>query len=253
MVTRPHAWLRRLHFVDGGFFMAEIRLKAELRAEPGKGRARRARAEGKVPAIVYGRGMDPVAISVDRREFVTALKTDAGMNMLLNIEYDGQSTLALTRELQRDPVRGTLLHADFVKVDRTQEVEVEVPVHLIGDSAGVKEGGVLEHPLFQLHVRSLATEVPQSVEVDISALNIGDALRVSDIAADAKFQILDDPDSIVASVAAPISEAELEAMEQEAAPTVEAPEEGAEPEAAPEGEAGAEAPEAAADGSADDS
>jgi large subunit ribosomal protein L25 len=229
--------------------MAEIRLKAELRAEPGKGQARRARAEGKVPAIVYGRGMDPVAISVDRREFVTALKTDAGMNMLLNIEYDGQSTLALTRELQRDPVRGTLLHADFVKVDRTQEVEVEVPVHLVGDSAGVKEGGVLEHPLFQLHIRSLATEVPQSVEVDISALNIGDALRVSDIAADAKFQILDEPDSIVASVAAPISEAELEAMESEAAPAAETPEEAAEADATAE----AETPEAAADGSADDS
>ncbi len=217
--------------------MAEIKLNAELRAEPGKGPARRARAEGKVPAIVYGRGMDPVAIAVDRREFVTALKTDAGMNVLLNIEFDGQSTLALTRELQRDPVRGTLLHADFVKVDRTQEVEVEVPVHLVGESAGVKEGGVLEHPLFQLRVKSLATEVPESVEVDISGLNIGESLRISDIAANTTFQLLDDPDSIVASVAAPISEAELEAMEADVGAAAEAPEEGAEVEAAPEGEA----------------
>lgn len=232
--------------------MAEIKLKAELRAEPGKGPARRARAAGKVPAIVYGRGMDPVAIAVDRREFITALKTDAGMNVLLNIEFDGESTLALTRELQRDPVRGTLLHADFVKVDRTQEVEVEVPVHLVGESAGVKEGGVLEHPLFQLRVRSLATEVPESVEVDISALNIGDALRVSDIASNATFQLLDDPDSIVASVAAPISEAELEAMEAEVGAAAEAPEEGAEVEAAPEGEAPAEGAAEGAEGGAEE-
>lgn len=232
--------------------MAEIRLKAELRADPGKGPARRARAEGKVPAIVYGRGMEPVAISVDRREFVTALKTDAGMNVLLNIEFDGSSTLALTRELQRDPVRGTLLHADFVKVDRTQEVEVDVPVHLVGESAGVKEGGVLEHPLFQLHVRSLATEVPQAIEVDVSALNIGDSLRVADIAGGASFQILDDPESVVASVAAPISEAELEALEADVGAGAEAPEEGAEVESAPEGADAAEQPAASAEPSGDE-
>lgn len=233
--------------------MAEVRLKAELRAEPGKGPARRARAEGKVPAIVYGRGMEPVSIAVDRREFVTALRGDAGMNVLLNLEYDGQSTLALTRELQRDPVRGTLLHADFVKVDRTQEVEVEVPVHLVGESAGVKEGGVLEHPLFQLHVRSLATEVPQSIEVDISGLNIGDALRVSEIALNAGYQVLDDPDAIVASVAAPISEAELEALEADVGAGAEAPEEGAAAEEAPEEPGTTEEPEASAETPADGS
>src|SRR5919108_189061 len=114
--------------------MAEVRLKADKRSGTGKGAARKARAAGRVPGIVYGRGMDPVAIEVDRRAFVTALHTDAGMNVLLDIEIDGTTTLALTRELQRDPVRGTLLHADFVKVDRTIEIEVEVPVHLVGES-----------------------------------------------------------------------------------------------------------------------
>jgi large subunit ribosomal protein L25 len=196
--------------------MAEVRLKAEVRDGTGKGSSRRTRADGRVPAIVYGRGMDPVSISVDRREFVTALHTDAGMNVLLDIEIDGDTTLALTRELQRDPVRGTLLHADFVKIDRTQAVEVEVPVHLVGDSPGVKEGGVLENPLFQLHVRSLPGNVPESIDADISALAIGDALRVADLAGGRDFEILNDPDSVVASVAAPISEAELEALEAEA-------------------------------------
>ena len=216
--------------------MAEVTLKAIKRDDTGKGSARRARAAGRVPGIVYGQGIEPVAIEVDRRQFVTALQTDAGMNVLLNIEVDGTTTTALTRELQRDPVRGTLLHADFVKIDLTQEVEVEVPIHLVGDSPGVKEGGVLENPLFTVHVRCLPTDVPESIDADISGLNIGDALRVSQLAEGREFHILNDPDSVVASVAAPITEEQLEAMVAEAGPEVEeapAAEEVAEGEAAP--------------------
>jgi large subunit ribosomal protein L25 len=196
--------------------MAELKLTGQKRAEIGKGASRRSRADGKVPAILYGRGMDPVALEVDRREFISALRTDAGMNVLLDIEVDGEQTLALTRELQTDPVRGTVLHADFVKVDRTQAIEVEVPVHVVGESPGVKEGGVLEHPLFTVDVKCLPGEVPQSIDVDISSMQIGDSLRVSDLPVSDKFEILDDPTSVVVSIAQPISEAELQAMEAEA-------------------------------------
>ncbi|MDQ3915337.1 MAG: 50S ribosomal protein L25/general stress protein Ctc [Actinomycetota bacterium] len=196
--------------------MAEVRLKASRRQDAGKGSARRTRAAGRVPAVVYGRGMDPVAISVDRREFVTALLSDSGMNTLLDIEIDGDTTLALTKELQRDPVRGTLLHADFVKVDRTVEVEVEVPVHVVGEAPGAREGGVLEHPLFTVHVRSLPGDVPEVIEADVSHLNIGDIMRVSDLAEGRAFTILDDPETVVATVVAPISEEALEALEAEA-------------------------------------
>jgi large subunit ribosomal protein L25 len=222
--------------------MAEATLKAVKRDDTGKGSARRARAEGQVPAIVYGQGMEPISIAVNRREFVTALQTDAGMNVLLNIDIDGSTTTALTKDLQTDPVRGTLLHADFVKIDLKQEVEVEVPVHVIGDSPGVKEGGVLEHPLFTLHVRCLPTDVPESIDADISGLNIGDVLRVAELAEGREFHILNDPEAIVASVAAPISEEALEAMVADAAETGEgaeaaAPAEAAEGEAAPADEA----------------
>jgi large subunit ribosomal protein L25 len=196
--------------------MAEFTLKAIAREDTGKGAARRSRASGKVPGILYGRGLDPVPLEVDRREFVTALHTDAGMNVLLDIEVNGTNTLALTRELQRDPVRGTLLHADFVKVDRTQAIEIDVPVNIVGESPGQKEGGVLEQPLHRLQVRCLPTDVPESVEADISRLGIGDSLRVSDLATGRDFQILNDPDAVVVSIAAPISEEELEAMEAEA-------------------------------------
>ncbi len=194
--------------------MAEVKLKADKRNDSGKGSARRTRAAGRVPGVVYGRGMDPIAISVDRREFVTALLSDSGMNTLLDLEIDGGgTTLALTRELQRDPVRGTLLHADFVKIDRTVEVEVEVPVLVVGEAQGAKEGGVLEHPLFTVHVRALPGAVPEAIEADVSALNIGDTMRVADLATAGTYTITNDPDTVVASVVAPISEEELAAME----------------------------------------
>jgi large subunit ribosomal protein L25 len=196
--------------------MAEVRLKAAKRGEAGKGSARRTRAAGRVPGVVYGRGMEPVAISVDRREFVTALLSDSGMNTLLDIEIDGDTTLALTKELQRDPVRGTLLHADFVKVDRTVEVEVEVPVHIVGEARGAREGGVLEHPLFTVRVRALPGDVPEAVDADVSSLEIGDTLRVADLSEGRTFHILDDPETVVASVVAPISEEALAALEAEA-------------------------------------
>jgi len=222
--------------------MAEVKLAAKKRTATGKGPARQARMAGRVPATLYGHGIDPVSIDLDRRELITAFHTDAGMNVLLDIEIEGGNTLAIARELQRDPVKGTLLHADFVMVDRTQEIEVEVPLHLVGESTGVKSGGVLEQPLFTLHVRCTVTDVPDGIDADISALDIGDSLRVAELAPDANFTILNEPDLPVAIVAAPISEEEFEAMEAEAGVEQEAPEmvgeegeEGEEPtEAAPE-------------------
>jgi large subunit ribosomal protein L25 len=221
--------------------MAEVKLKAAKRESTGKGSARKVRSGWRVPAIVYGKDLDSIALDVDRREFVSALHTDAGMNVLLDIDVEGQSILALTRELQRDPVRGTLLHADFVKVDRKQKVEVEVPVHLVGESPGAKEGGVLEHPLFAVNVRCIVTNVPEAIDADISALQIGDVLRVSELAVPDGTEILNDPDTVVASVAAPISEEELEAMEAEAGIEQEPSE--AELEAAAEAAEEGEAPE----------
>lgn len=226
--------------------MAEVKLNVVKREGTGKGVARRTRSEGRVPGIVYGKGMEPVAISVDRREFVTALQTDAGLNALLNLTLDGETVPTLAREIQRDPVRGTLLHVDFVKVDLKQEVEVTVPVHVIGESPGVAEGGVLEQPLHEVTVRCLPQEVPESIEADISGLNIGDSLRVSELVESASFHILNDPEVAVISIMAPISEEELAAME--AGVAGEATEE--EPAEPTEGEEGAEGAEGEADAQA---
>lgn len=225
--------------------MAEIKLKAAKREQTGKGGARKARASGLVPGVLYGRGIEPMALSVERRALLTAFHTDAGLNVLLDIDVDGTNTLAITRELQRDPVKGTVLHADFVKVDRRQAIEVDVPLHLVGESTGVKEGGVLEHPLFQLRIRCLPGNVPEHLEADISNLNIGDVMRVSELTVPTGVEVLNDVEAIVASVAAPISEEQLEALEAEAGIEAEAAEEVEEAEVAAEAPEEAEAAEEA--------
>ncbi|MDP9069381.1 MAG: 50S ribosomal protein L25 [Actinomycetota bacterium] len=195
--------------------MAEVKLEVTKREGTGKGAARRSRFAGKVPGVVYGRGMDPVAVEVDRRQFVQALQTDAGMNVLLGLKIDGQSITTLAREIQRDPVRGTLLHADFVKVDLNVEVEAEVPVHLIGgeDSPGVRGGGVLEQPLFTVTVRALPADLPESIDADASGLDAGHALRISDLSSARTFEFVQDPETVVASIAQAVSEEELAALE----------------------------------------
>ena len=220
--------------------MAEVKLNAVARDGRGKGAARQARMAGRVPGVVYGRGMEPIPIEVDRREFITALNTDAGMNVLLELQLDGDKVLTLARELQRDPVRGTLLHADFVYIDVTKTVEVEVPVNVVGEPAGVKEGGVLEQPLFTVHVTCLPTDVPEHIDIDVSALNIGDSLRIGDLPKSDKYEVTNDPDTPVVTIAAPISEAELEAMEAAAGQEQEEPDEAAEGEPGAEDRAGAE-------------
>jgi large subunit ribosomal protein L25 len=230
--------------------VAEVKLRVEKRTDTGKGVARRARASGKVPGVVYGRGMDPVSVVVDRREFVTALHTDAGMNVLLSLQLDGESIPALARELQRDPVKGTLLHADFVKIDLQTEVEVDVRVLVVGESPGVKEGGVLDQPMHEVRVRCLPTDVPEQIEADISNLNIGDSLRVGDLAEGATYTILEEAEQTVVTIAAPISEEELEAMEAAAGVGVEEEEVPEEVEAEVEGEEAAAEEGAPAEGEA---
>jgi large subunit ribosomal protein L25 len=217
--------------------MAEVQLQAGKRVANGKGAARQARMAGKVPAIVYGRGLDPVSIEVDRRSFVSALNTDAGMNVLLAIQIDGDSVLALTKDLQMDPVAGTVLHADFIRVDLSQNMEVSVPVHTVGEAPGVKEGGILDQTLHEVTISVRPDQVPESIEADISALNIGDTLRVADLLQEGRFEVITDAEENVLTITAPISEEELAALEADAGivqePTDE--EQAAEAEASPEG------------------
>lgn len=216
----------------------ELKLKAEHREGTGKGVARKLRAAGRVPAILYGQGMEAVSVSIDARELYHVLHTGAGANVLVGLVVDGKEHLALPREIQRDHIRGQLVHVDFLAVRRDEKVRVEVPIRVIGESPGVKQGGLLEHHLWDVSVECLPQDVPDLVEADVSSLLIGDALRVGDIPAPAGVTILTDPEeSVVAVVTPQIMKVEAE-LEEVGAEAVEGgPEEGAEApaEAAEEG------------------
>lgn len=216
----------------------EQKMTAELRDGTGKGVARKLRAAGRVPAVLYGHGSDSVAISVDERDLYHLLHTGAGGNVLVGLEVDGAEHLALPREVQRDAIRGSVYHVDFLEVSRDQKIAVDVPIHVVGESVGVKAGGVLEHHLWDLHVECLPGDVPDSIDIDVGPLEVGQSVKVADVRAPEGVTILTSEDETVLSVVAPQLAAaleELEAAEAEAA----AEAEGAVAEEAAEGEAAA--------------
>jgi large subunit ribosomal protein L25 len=181
----------------------ERELKANVRDGNGKGSARKLRASGRVPGILYGHGMDPVSVAVDARDLYHVLHTEAGSNVLIDLQVGSERHLAMPREIQRDNIKGKLLHVDFLAVRRDEKITVDVPVHIVGESHGVKEGGVIEHHLWELKVECLPGNVPESVEAVISALGIGDSLRVEQIKPPGGATILTDPSETIVSVVPP--------------------------------------------------
>ena len=233
----------------------EQKLKATERdGKSGKGAARKIRASGRVPGILYGHGMDPVSLAIDSRDLFHVLHTDAGTNVLIDLQVGSDHHLAMPREIQRDHIKGQFLHVDFLVVRRDEKITVDVPVSLIGESHGVKEGGVIEHHLWELKVECFPTDVPEAIEADVSRLGIGDALRVEDIMPPEGATILTDSSETIVSVVPPpvlaveeevavSEEAEAEAegaTAEEAEQRAEAAgEEGGAPEGGGESEAGA--------------
>ncbi|NNL85142.1 MAG: 50S ribosomal protein L25/general stress protein Ctc [Myxococcales bacterium] len=187
--------------------MGEHVLQAETRDEIGKGIARRLRRAGKIPAVFYGRGRDSRAIAIDPRALERVLHTSgSGMNTLIDLTLSGDESVVLVKDLQRDPVRGAYLHADFYEVDLNQTVEVTVPIHFLGKAKGVEFGGIVDHPLREIEITCLPRAIPDSIEIDISALEIGDALHVSDLVAPAGVTITSDLEQAIANVMTPIVE-----------------------------------------------
>jgi large subunit ribosomal protein L25 len=217
----------------------ERKLKAEARAHTGKGAARKIRAGGKVPAVIYGQGVDPLHVTIDGKELFHLLHTDAGMNVMVDMRVDSDHFLAMPREVQRDHIRGQFIHVDFLRIKRDEKIGVEVPVHLVGESHGVKEGGVIEHHLWNLHLECFPQDVPTSIDADISGLGINESLKVTDLDIPDRVTLLTSPDEVIVSVVPPQIlrvEEEVPAEVEEAALEAAAAAEGAEGgEAAPEG------------------
>ncbi len=204
--------------------MSETALVVESRANTGKGAVRKLRAAGRIPAILYGQGRESVALTLDPRALERVLKT-GGANTLLDLTVEGRSDLgspvALVKELQRHPIRGTILHADFYQVDLTKSVEVEVPIHLVGKAKGIDFGGILEHSLREVALECLPRSIPASIEVDVSNMEIGDVIHVRDLVLPTGVSLLSDPDLGVVHVALPAAEEAPAAAPAEAAATAE--------------------------------
>jgi large subunit ribosomal protein L25 len=189
--------------------MSETTLVVESRANTGKGAARKLRAAGRVPAILYGQGRESVPLTLDPRALEKVLKS-GGANTLLDLTVEGRSDLgspvALVKELQRHPIRGTILHADLYQVDLTKTVEVEVPIHLLGKAKGIDFGGILEHSLREVALECLPRSIPASIEVDVSNMEIGDVIHVRDLTLPPGVSLMSDPDLGVVHVALPAAE-----------------------------------------------
>ncbi len=191
-------------------------VKVETREAVGKGVARTLRRQGKIPGILYGQG-ECIALTVDPAEIRKVLHSDSGSNSLLNLSIakSGKELkrTAMLKDYQLDPITGSLLHADLFEVAMDKPVRVRVPVAVTeGTPAGVAEGGLLQHNMRELHIECLPGKIPAHITVDPNHLKINQGIHVKEVPLMPGIKILDDPDMMVVSIAAPISDAKLEAL-----------------------------------------
>ena len=209
--------------------MSETVLQAEVGRRAGSSDARRLRADGKIPAVVYGHGMDPISVSVDRRELRQALSGAAGMNTILDLTVDGTVYPSLIKDIQRHPVKRSVQHIDFIQVNLNEEIVVSIPIHLEGEAKDVSaNGGLVDLAMQELQVRTTPRNIPDSVVIDVSEMTMDTVIRVEDIPLPSGVAAEAEADAAVVTVLTmrtPVLDAEEEAAEAAAA-------EGAEGEAA---------------------
>ena len=210
----------------------EFKLEVEKREALGKRAVHRLKKENKIPGIFYSSEGKSITFSIDRRHFRDALESHS---RVFTVTVGGKKLHAIFKELQYDPVSEEIIHIDLYGVSLKDKIDINVPIVIVGESLGVKEGGILTQTITELELRCLATEVPESIEVDISELEIGSTLHVSDLALE-EFEVLTNPEITAVSVLAPKEEIIEEEIEEE---EIEG-EEAAEGEEAPEGGDGTE-------------
>lgn len=219
--------------------MERITLRAEKRDKAGKGVARSLRRAGTVPAVLY-RGGASTPIMINRKELTGFIHETAGEQVMVNLQFaDGENRLALVKDYQVDPLKGELLHTDFFEVSLTDELRVTVHITSTGEPIGVKrDGGILQHGIREIEIQCLPDRVPGHIEVDVSGLETGKAIHVSDLSLGEGVKILTDSGELIATVVAPV-------VEEAAAPVAAAPAEIAEPEVIKKGKKEEEAGEKA--------
>ncbi|GAC1438327.1 MAG: 50S ribosomal protein L25 [Terriglobales bacterium] len=199
-------------------------LEGQQRTAGTKNDARRVRAAGKVPAVLYGAGKNAQSLSLDPRQVARILHSQTGHNTIFDLTLEGERTKAMIVDWQYEPIKGALLHIDLKRIAMDQRLTVEVPIVLKGEAEGVKlQGGILEQLLREIEIECLPDDIPSSIEVDVSSLVIGKVLRVSDLPHDQKLKFLTDENQPVAHVTTVKEEVvatpEAVAAEAGAAPT----------------------------------
>lgn len=212
-------------------------IKAQTREGRGKGDARKLRAKGMVPGVLYGHGVEPVAISLASQDLLHFFRATHGAATVVDLEVDGTKHMAIPREIQRDHLHGRYVHIDFLAVRRDEKVKMSVDIHEVGEAPGVKTGGVIEHHLREVEIECLPGDVPEQITADVSSLELGDMLHLADIPPPSGVTFLTDLDTPVISVVTPaalrtetdllLPGEEAPVVEEEEEPTEEG--EGAEP------------------------
>ncbi|WP_432362930.1 50S ribosomal protein L25/general stress protein Ctc [Sporosarcina sp. UB5] len=181
------------------------------------------RNEGFVPSVVYGYNTESTPIAVKERELLTTLR-EVGRNGVIKLEVDGKKLNVVLNDFQEDALKGDIRHADFLSIDMTEELEVNVTVQLVGESVGEKEGGVVQQPNREVTIKVKPSDIPEFFEIDISEMQIGDTIAVADVRAKSKFEILTDDEYPLVLISAPRSEEELEELEGDVEATTAEPE-----------------------------
>lgn len=188
-------------------------IQSEERVANSKSTLKELRENDRIPAVVYGYETETTSISINERDLINALR-EVGRNGVIQLQVDGQKRNVVLNDYQTDVLVGNITHADFLVVDMSEELEVSVTVQLVGEAPGEKEGGTVQQPNWELDILVKPSEIPETFEVDVSKLVIGDTLTVADIRKDSKFEILNDDEYALVTISAPRTEAELEALEE---------------------------------------
>ncbi len=188
--------------------MENLSLVVDKRAQTGKSGARAVRRAGKIPGVVYGIGVS-TPLSIPPKELETLLGTGAGINVVFQLNFEGEAAPdrpVIVKELQRDPMRGDIIHADFLEIRMDEKIQIAAPLTLSGESPGEKMGGTISQMLRELEIECLPNAMPQYIEVDISEMNIGDVLHVHDLQLPEGVELVADPDDPVLTIMVPVQE-----------------------------------------------
>jgi large subunit ribosomal protein L25 len=207
----------------------DITVTAEVRASRGKNEARRLRAAGTIPAVVYGAFKDPISVTISPKEISKITRSSSGLNTIFNLAVaGGETTPVMVVDQQVDPIKGKLLHADLKRIDLTKRIKVTVPVHTEGEAFGVKvQGGQLEIITRAIEIECLPDEIPESFTVSVADLHIGQNKRASDVGVSGSMKLVSDPQSVIAHI--------VSLRAEEAAPAAEGAAPAAEPEVVKKG------------------